>query len=183
MATLIVGNGSHAQDMLDSFHVQHPGLDFMRDIRQISHHSRVGEIRPDERVVYIAINDPTTRAAVAAELDVKDHNWVHHRAYWGSHTTVGHGTHINYNASVIRSTIGNHTTISPGVTICGDVTIGDRTLIGAGATVCDRVTIGSDVTVGAGAVVLPETVIPDGETWIGVPAKARVPDIVFYDPT
>ena len=64
-------------------------------------------------------------------------------------------------------------TVSPGVTICGDVTIGDRVLIGAGATICDRVTIGADVTIGAGAVVLPETVVPDGETWVGVPARRR----------
>jgi serine acetyltransferase len=35
------------------------------------------------------------------------------------------------------------------------------------------VTIGNDVTVGAGAVVLPEATIPDGETWVGVPAKPR----------
>ena len=86
----------------------------------------------------------------------------------------GYGTHINYGVTMTRTTIGHHTTISPGVTICGDVTIGDRTLIGAGAVVCDRVTIGNDVTIGAGAVVLPETTVPDGETWYGVPAKRKV---------
>jgi hypothetical protein len=30
--------------------------------------------------------------------------------------------------------------------------------------------IGNDATIGAGAVVLPEVQIPDGETWVGVPA-------------
>jgi carbonic anhydrase/acetyltransferase-like protein (isoleucine patch superfamily) len=86
-----------------------------------------------------------------------------------------------------RTTIGHHTTISPGVTICGDVVIGNRVLIGAGATICEKVWIEDDVTIGAGAVVLPgDWLTPPtidtpgviryhhltaGGTYVGVPAR------------
>lgn len=119
----------------------------------------------------IGINDPRLRCAVAEKLGVRDEPWVHGDAWLGHDTIIDSGTHINYGVRMTRTTIGHHCTISPGVTIAGDCTIGDRVLIGAGATVCDRVTIGNDVTIGAGCVILPETVIPDGETWVGVPGK------------
>jgi carbonic anhydrase/acetyltransferase-like protein (isoleucine patch superfamily) len=162
MATLI-GDGSHAYD-----------------IASVTPHTHVCRSDTDWQtsgdkfyLVTIGINDPRLRAEVAERMGVDDLPWVHPNALLGHATSYGVGTHINYGVTMTRTTIGHHCTISPGVTICGDVTIGDRTLIGAGATICDRVTIGSDVTVGAGAVVLPETVIPDGETWIGVPARVR----------
>ena len=158
MATLI-GCGSHARDILISC-PQRIGA-------QVGHHSAY-EDRGDS--VLIGINDPRLRAKIAEELGKNDYDWVHPAttitdARWGI------GTHINAGSVIIRTSIGDHCTISPGVTICGDVTIGDRVLIGAGATICDRVTIGSDATIGAGAVVLPETIVPDGETWVGVPAR------------
>jgi UDP-3-O-[3-hydroxymyristoyl] glucosamine N-acyltransferase len=160
MATLI-GDGSHARDILISCP--------QRIGSQVGHHSRY-EDRGDG--ILIGINDPRLRARIAYELSKDDYDWVH-PATTITDSRWGIGTHINAGTVIIRTRIGHHSTISPGVTICGDVRIGDRTLIGAGATICDRVTIGSDVTVGAGAVVLPETVIPDGETWIGVPARKK----------
>jgi hypothetical protein len=108
--------------------------------------------------------------SIAIELGVNDYDWVH-PATTITDSRWGIGTHINAGAIVIRTTIGSHCTISPGVTICGDVTIGDRVLVGAGAVISDRVTIGADATIGAGTVVLPQTVIGPGETWVGVPAR------------
>ena len=164
MATLI-GAGSHARDILISG--ENVGL-------QIDHHSEWHKVKDHSNSVIIGINNPQTRAAIAKELGVVDRTWTHPSAVM-TDTRWGAGTHINAGTVIIRTRIGHHTTISPGVTICGDVTIGDRVLVGAGATICDRVTIGSDVTVGAGAVVLPETIIPDGETWVGVPARKVKP--------
>ena len=160
MATLI-GDGAHASDILR--HLDHRW-------RQVAHHSQWDNDLP----VIIGINDPQLRARVADEMGVRDTAWTHHDSMVDHGCSFGYGTHINYGVTMTRTTIGHHTTISPGVTCCGDVTIGDRVLIGAGSTICDRVTIGNDVTIGAGAVVLPETVIPDGETWFGVPARCHV---------
>src|SRR5262245_53413156 len=110
----------------------------------IEHHSAWDGIGP----VVIGINDPQLRAKVAADLGIEDLAWVHPDAKLYGDCTIGYGTHVNYGVEMTRTRIGRHTTISPGVTICGQVAIGDRCLIGAGAVICDRVTIGDDVIVG-----------------------------------
>jgi carbonic anhydrase/acetyltransferase-like protein (isoleucine patch superfamily) len=79
------------------------------------------------------------------------------------HVHVGAGCHLT------RCTVGAFTTISPGVTICGDVKIGSGCLIGAGAVIKNLVTIGDNVTVGAGAVVVKD--LEDGVTVKGNPAR------------
>lgn len=157
MATLI-GAGSHATDIAHTFIFD----------RHVTHHD---DYRDDQKAVVIGVNDPQLRSAISTQIGVLDNSWVHPVCYIGPECTWGGGTHINYGVSMTRTTIGRHTTISPGVTICGDVTIGDRVLIGAGATICDRTTIGNDAIIGAGAVILPETVVPEKTVWVGVPGK------------
>lgn len=157
--TTIIGRGSHARDIADTLVFD----------RSVAHHNAYTD---DGRPVVIGINDPRVRARISRELGVTDRSWVHPHAYVGPDCQYGYGTHINYGVTMTRTTIGRWVTISPGVTICGDVTIGDRVLIGAGATICDRVTIADGATIGAGAVVLPQSAVGQDETWIGVPAKA-----------
>ena len=53
----------------------------------------------------------------------------------------------------------------------GNVVIGDNVLIGARSLIFPEVRIGNNARVGAGALVTRGTVIPDGETWVGVPAR------------
>jgi len=52
-----------------------------------------------------------------------------------------------------------------------EIVIGDETVVGAGAIVFPGCRIGKNVTVGAKSTVSRRTVIPDGEVWVGVPAK------------
>jgi hypothetical protein len=52
------------------------------------------------------------------------------------------------------------------------VAIGSNCLIGARAIVMPGVRIEDNVKVGAGAVIPKDTVLPEGSTWIGVPAKS-----------
>lgn len=165
----IIGDGAHSIDIQATV----PAHNIRR---VIPHHNEYTPINDD--YVVIAVNDPQTRARIQHEIRLDDRwhgTWIHPEITVGPACDAGAGTHINYAVSLTRTTIGRNCTISPGVTICGGVLIGDRTLIGAGATICDRVTIGHDVTIGAGAVVLPETVICDGETWVGVPAREITP--------
>jgi len=51
------------------------------------------------------------------------------------------------------------------------IEIGDETVVGAGAIVFPGCRIGNRVTIGAKSTVSRRTVIPDGETWVGVPAR------------
>ena len=53
----------------------------------------------------------------------------------------------------------------------GKVRIGDDVIIGVNAIIFPDVRIGNNARVGAGAVVVRGTVIPDNETWGGIPAK------------
>jgi UDP-3-O-[3-hydroxymyristoyl] glucosamine N-acyltransferase len=163
VATLI-GNGAHAEDMR---------VILRREITKQYPHHKDAKLNHREVNIYIGINDPHTRAQVASELGIRDRPWMHPSTIIGGDCSWGDGTHINYGVSMTRTTIGHHCTISPGVTICGDVVIGDRVLIGAGAVICDRVRVGDDAVIGAGAVVLPETEILPGACWVGVPAKPR----------
>jgi acetyltransferase-like isoleucine patch superfamily enzyme len=82
------------------------------------------------------------------------------------------------NASVSHDCrIGDYVTVSPGVTVCGNVTIGEGTMMGAASTVIQNRTIGAWVTVGAGAAVVSD--LADGVTAVGVPARPRPDAIVF----
>lgn len=157
MSTLI-GDGSHAVDIAHTYAFE----------KNVPHHSLF--VDDGDRVV-IGVNDPQTRAQVSWVIGVRDSAWVHPRSWIGPECEYGYGTHINYGVTMTRTRIGRHCTISPGVTICGDVTIGHRVLVGAGSVISDRVTIGDDAIIGAGAVVLPQSDVPAGATWVGVPAR------------
>jgi len=157
MATLI-GAGSHATDIAHTYMFS----------RHVPHHDQYTD---DGQALIIGVNDPQLRARISKQIDVLDNAWIHPDTFIGPECSIGAGTHVNYAVTMTRTTVGEHCTIGPAATICGDVRIGDRVLIGAGATICDRVTIGDDTTIGAGAVVLPTRTIPPGTTWVGVPAK------------
>jgi acetyltransferase-like isoleucine patch superfamily enzyme len=59
--------------------------------------------------------------------------------------------------------------------ILGRVFVGDGAIIGMRSVVLPDVRIGKDARVGAGALVARGTVIPDGESWAGVPARKISP--------
>ena len=55
--------------------------------------------------------------------------------------------------------------------VLGRVVIGDGVVVGMRSVIFPDVRIGNYARVGAGAVVVRGTVIPEGETWAGVPAR------------
>jgi UDP-3-O-[3-hydroxymyristoyl] glucosamine N-acyltransferase LpxD len=65
--------------------------------------------------------------------------------------------------------IGQNTLIVAGSVIGGSARIGDNCFIGMGAMIKNKVKIGNGCTIGAGAIVLKD--VPDGETWVGNPAR------------
>jgi UDP-3-O-[3-hydroxymyristoyl] glucosamine N-acyltransferase len=72
--------------------------------------------------------------------------------------------HIAHNVVV-----GRHAAVIAHAMIGGSTIIGDHSWIAPSAALRDRLKIGSHVTVGLGAIVTKN--IPDGETWIGNPAR------------
>lgn len=96
---------------------------------------------------------------------------------------LGHGVTINTTAIADPSLldIGDKVTLGGSCSIMGHYAqggylvlaptrIGARATIGLRAIIMGGVTVGERAKVLAGSFVLPKTVIPDGETWGGIPA-------------
>lgn len=107
-------------------------------------------------------------AVIGTDCELSGGVVVCHQTALGSLVSLGKHVHVGYCVGAVRTNVGDYTTISPGVTICGDVEIGEAVFIGAGAVICDRVTIGDNAVIGAGAIVPPTSVIPSGTTVTGV---------------
>ncbi len=87
-----------------------------------------------------------------------------------SDTIIGRGSKVNADCYVAHNVkIGENVWISPKAIIAGSVNIGKNTTIFSGVIIRDQQKIGQDVIIGMGAVVT--TNIPNGETWIGNPAR------------
>lgn len=83
---------------------------------------------------------------------------------------LGHLVRVNTAAVITHECeIGDFATIAPRAVLLGRVKIGEGAYIGANATILPGLTVGKNAVVGAGAVVTKN--VPDGETWVGVPAK------------
>jgi UDP-3-O-[3-hydroxymyristoyl] glucosamine N-acyltransferase len=134
---ILIGDGGHARDIAET----------LDDFRLCKHSDDFEGYGP----YIIGINDPNVRAKLAAGYGWDDEPWIHPTVFMGPGCAVGKGTHVNYAVSMTRTKIGRHCTISPGATICGDVTIGDRVFIGAGAVIRNLVTIGEGAFVCMGA--------------------------------
>ncbi len=71
---------------------------------------------------------------------------------------IAHNCHLEENVWITGNTM-----------LCGSVHVGKNTTIFSSVIIRDQRTIGQGVTIGMGAVVTKS--IPDGETWVGNPAK------------
>jgi sugar O-acyltransferase (sialic acid O-acetyltransferase NeuD family) len=91
---------------------------------------------------------------------------------------VGDHVQINIDCTIGHDvSLGEYTTLAPGVHVSGCVTIGRRVYIGTGAVIIngtqqEPLTIGDDTVVGAAACVTRS--VSPGETVVGVPAKAML---------
>jgi gamma-carbonic anhydrase len=87
---------------------------------------------------------------------------------------IGENSNVQ-DGAIITSRV-NHTIVGKGVTIghlaqIHSSKVGDFCLVGMGSMLCENVTVGTESFIAAGAVVPPGSVIPDGELWIGNPAR------------
>jgi len=87
-----------------------------------------------------------------------------------SATIIGSGTKINAGCFIAHNgVLGRNVWISPKVNIAGSVKIDDNVTIFSGAIIREQRKIGKGSIIGMGSIVTKN--IPEGETWIGNPAR------------
>lgn len=85
--------------------------------------------------------------------------------------SIGNDVIVNTSSSIDHEcAIHDGAHIAPGAVLAGNVTVGRNAFVGVNAVVKQGVIIGEDAVIGAGAVVLKD--VPNGETWVGNPAKS-----------
>jgi sugar O-acyltransferase (sialic acid O-acetyltransferase NeuD family) len=128
-----------------------------------------------ERLTAMGLHE--TRYATAIDPSVQ----------WPEGCRVGRGSILLRNVTLTASvTLGSHVVAMPsvtfthdddvadfatfaaGVSLGGGVRIGRAAYLGMNSSVRERTSVGAYATVGMGAAVLSN--VPDGETWVGVPA-------------
>lgn len=83
---------------------------------------------------------------------------------------LGEHVLVNLNATIGHdNTIGDFSSVMPGVNIAGQVRVGERVLIGSGCSVRNRVRIGRNATLGMGSVVISD--VEEDSVVAGVPAR------------
>lgn len=81
----------------------------------------------------------------------------------GSHVVAMPSATFSYDVDV-----SDFATFAAGVSLGGGVRIGKGAYLGLNSSVRERTSVGDYATIGVGAGVLSN--VPDGETWVGVPA-------------
>ena len=158
---------------------------------------RIDDLRPERASHFvIGIGDPATRASVSKRYeftDIEPAVLTHTSAVIGDRCMIGPGsvvgpgsvitcdtsigahTHIHANAIISHdSRLEDFVTVTPGVTLAGDVTIREMAWLGVGCTVNRGIQIGRSALVGAGAVVLAD--VSSDDVVAGVPARSLNPE-------
>jgi len=117
-------------------------------------------------------------ATIGSNCNINCHTFIENDVTIGNNVTVKSGIYLWDGI-----TVGNDVFLGPNVTFTNDkyprskqypesfqrITIEDGASVGAGAIILGGVTIGKKAMVGAGSVVTKD--IPEGELWVGNPAK------------
>lgn len=105
---------------------------------------------------------------IEANVSIGAHTCVD-RAVNG-YTSIEYGSKVDNLVHIAHGAkVGKHCLIVAGAVVGGSAEIGDYSYIGMGALIKNKIKVGKGCTIGMGAVVLRD--VPDGETWIGNPAR------------
>ena len=116
------------------------------------------------------IVDPS--AIVSTRAKIEEGVYIGKRAVVNAGAVIEKCSIINTGSIVEHDCfIGQFAHVSPGATICGEVSVGDYSHIGAGTSVRQQIKIGERTLIGAGSVVVRN--IPNGVVAYGNPCKIQ----------
>jgi sugar O-acyltransferase (sialic acid O-acetyltransferase NeuD family) len=123
-----------------------------------------------DRICGFSTTLESPRAAVSPRASVGTGTVVFHHCHIGPGVSIGVDSILNTAAVVEHDAVlGDHVHISTRAVVNGGCEVGAGAFLGSGSIILEGRKIGAAATVGAGAVVTCD--IPDGGTWVGVPAR------------
>lgn len=194
---VIYGAGDHGQVVLDTCEVL--GLKAMLYDDQGTNGAKLAKRLPKDgkgQPLIVAIGDNRVRQEIGEEMMRRGYEltsvvhpsatvaktakvgrgvFIGAHAHLGPRASVGDGVIVNNHANVDHHvTVGNWSHIAVSASICGQVRITEGVLVGANASVGPGATVMPWAKIGSQAGVRMREFVPDGETWVGVPAKKVV---------
>lgn len=128
-----------------------------------------------ERLTAMGVNEPRYAIAIDPTVQVPEGCRIGRGSILMRNTTLTAAVTLSSHVVVMPSVTFTHdddvadfATFAAGVSLGGGVRIGKAAYLGMNASVRERTSVGAYSTVGMGAAVLSN--VPDGETWVGVPA-------------
>ena len=123
----------------------------------IGDYSRIGTFVEIQKGVHIGSN-----------CKIQSHSFICEGVRIKNRVFIGHGVTF-INDKLPKTTNLDGTIKRNGDWICTETTIEDEASIGSGSTILCGINIGRGAVIGAGSVVTKN--VPDGQVWVGNPAK------------
>jgi sugar O-acyltransferase (sialic acid O-acetyltransferase NeuD family) len=113
------------------------------------------KLKLDNEVQYVNIVNADTYINKTVDLGIG--NIIMNNVSISGNVRIGNHICIYYQSCMSHDcTIGDYSTICPGVTVCGNVNIGEGCFIGAGTVIKEKINIVDNVIIGAGSLVLKD---------------------------
>lgn len=120
-------------------------------------------------VSYVSIVHPSVR--MSQYVEIGEGSILCAGAILTTQIKVGSHVHINLNTTIGHDvTIGDFSTIAPGVNVSGNVSIGQGCDLGTNSSIIQGIKVGMGVILGAGAVVNKD--LEENTVAVGIPAKS-----------
>lgn len=110
------------------------------------------------------------KSSISNRIEIQENVTVLQNCIVENQTVIGYGSLLNIGCFLCHgSKLGKFVTLSPRVTVLGNVEIGDLTFIGAGSIIREKIKIGENSIIGMGSIVVSD--IPANVVAYGNPCK------------